>query len=417
MFGVSVLIVGHGVILLEILRLLDSEYMFCISVGSLAVTCSAFGCCVENSKLHSSGDLCSGAMLGSTVDTYSASVRDAFGRILHIFFGEVDSNPVASSPFSRRVGKCAQQISLLSCSRCDNISSIFTWLAALTKVRILGGTCVCEVHGQVPEELPPSQAAGTEYFSLDVEDMPAAGMQPGVLAEPRPQERVQRHTMEHIVDLVRVAPMVQVLDAPVPQMVDQLPDVVRFFDLLLPVPEQVIEVPKILLDDVPMRTAVRDTQLAEQLVEVPTIVSWSLLQLIAKQNVDMPVPGRGGGISSLQGFLPRQSSTGLDGSLERISERIVEQNVDFPVGGGPQEDFLPGQSSSASSSSPAGVHGSADGPGEGFFFFALFPKFKKCEVGFALTVGTAPRVEPIHPGSSCGRVLGGGASGQVPAAL
>ena len=34
------------------------------------------------------------------------------------------------------------------------------------------------------------------------------------------------------------------------QMVEQLPDVMRFFDFLLPVPEQVSEVPKILLDDV-----------------------------------------------------------------------------------------------------------------------------------------------------------------------
>ena len=50
-------------------------------------------------------------------------------------------------------------------------------------------------------------------------------------------------------------------------------------------------------------------------------------------------------------------------------------------------------------------------------FFALFSKLKKCDVGLALGVGTAPRVEPIHPGSSCGRVLGGGASGQVPATL
>ena len=33
-------------------------------------------------------------------------------------------------------------------------------------------------------------------------------------------------------------------------------------------------------------------------------------------------------------------------------------------------------------------------------FFALFPKIKKCEIGFALGVGTAPRVEPIHPVSS-----------------
>ena len=34
--------------------------------------------------------------------------------------------------------------------------------------------------------------------------------------------------------------------------------------------------PKILPDDVPMRTVVRDTQLAEQLVVVPTIVSFVL---------------------------------------------------------------------------------------------------------------------------------------------
>ena len=40
--------------------------------------------------------------------------------------------------------------------------------------------------------------------------------------------------------------------------------------------------PKILSDDVPMRTLVRQPQLAEQLVEVPTIVSWSLLQLIMR---------------------------------------------------------------------------------------------------------------------------------------
>ena len=78
----------------------------------------------------------------------------------------------------------------------------------------------------------------------------------------------------------------------------------RFFDTLLPVPEQCIEVPKILLDDVPMRTAVCDTQLAEQLVEVPTIISFSSLQRIVEQNVDIPVPGGGGRLAGLQGFLP-----------------------------------------------------------------------------------------------------------------
>ena len=113
-------------------------------------------------------------------------------------------------------------------------------------------------------------------------------------------------------------------------MVEQLPDVLQFFDTLLPDPELVIEVPKILPEDVPMRPLVRDTQLAEQLVEVPTIVSFSLLQRIREQNVGIPVPGCGGRIAGLQGFPPGQSSTALPSSQERISERIVEQIVDIP---------------------------------------------------------------------------------------
>ena len=53
----------------------------------------------------------------------------------------------------------------------------------------------------------------------------------------------------------------------------------RFFDTLLPVPEQVLEVPKILPDEVPMRTSVRHPQLVEQLVEVPTIISFVISTL------------------------------------------------------------------------------------------------------------------------------------------
>ena len=104
------------------------------------------------------------------------------------------------------------------------------------------------------------------------------------------------------------APVVQILDIPVPQMVEQLPDVLRFFATLLPVPEQDIVVPKIVLDDVPERTAVRDTHLAEQLVEVPTIISFSSLRRATEQFVDIPVPRRGGQHPGLQGFPPRQSS-------------------------------------------------------------------------------------------------------------
>ena len=51
----------------------------------------------------------------------------------------------------------------------------------------------------------------------------------------------QMRTMEQLADVV---PMVQILDIPVPQMVEQLADIMRFFDTLV-VPEQVIEVPKI----------------------------------------------------------------------------------------------------------------------------------------------------------------------------
>ena len=78
-------------------------------------------------------------------------------------------------------------------------------------------------------------------------------------------------------------------------MVEQLPDVHHFFATCLPVvAEQVIDVPKILLENIPSRRLCRDTQLAEQLVEVPTILSYSLLQRNVEHNVDIPVSGGGG---------------------------------------------------------------------------------------------------------------------------
>ena len=116
---------------------------------------------------------------------------------------------------------------------------------------------------------PPPQAAGTVYYPMDVDDVPAAsGSMPDRLLDVSgPQERVQRRTMEQIVDYVRVVPL---LDAPVPLMVEQLVDVLRFVDALVPVSEQVIEAPKIILENIPSRRLVRDPQLAEQLVDVPT---------------------------------------------------------------------------------------------------------------------------------------------------
>ena len=199
---------------------------------------------------------------------------------------------------------------------------------------------------------------------------PPQGSRPPCLAEPRgPQDQDQLRTMEQA---AAYAPTVQILDIPVPQMVEQLPDVLRIFATLLPVPEQVIEVPKIPPEDVPFRAVLRDPQLAEQLVEVPTIISYSSLQLNMEQNVDIPVPCRGGRNPGLQALLSRQSSTASQLSLERISERIAEQIVDFPVSRGGLQDFRPGQGSSSSLHVPARDQEGLDEPGEGGF--STFPK-------------------------------------------
>ena len=154
-----------------------------------------------------------------------------------------------------------------------------------------------------------------------------------------PQVGAQRHAVDQIVDV----PGLPTLDGPVPLMVEQLEDVLQILDALIPVAEQVIDVPKIFIERIPPRTSVRKPQLAEQLVEVPTIVSFSSLQRIMEQTVDIPVPCGGGRHADLQGFLRGQSSTG------------VKQIVDI---------HRPGQSSS-----------SADESGEGGF--STFPHPKK----------------------------------------
>ena len=53
----------------------------------------------------------------------------------------------------------------------------------------------------------------------------------------------------------------------------------------------------------PDANPVRDPQLVEQLVEVPTVLYF------LKQTVDVPFLGGGGRLADLQGFLPVQSST------------------------------------------------------------------------------------------------------------
>ena len=187
---------------------------------------------------------------------------------------------------------------------------------------------------------------------MDVDEVPATGSRPDRLAGVRPQERVQQHPVDH----VDTAPALPILDVPVPLVGEQLLDVLRFFDTLCPVAEQVIDVPKISLEDIPARRLCREPQLVEQLVEVPTVVSYSsLLQRIVQQHVDIPVPGGRGRLAGLQGSLPGQSSTAS-----------VEQIVHIPGGG--HQGLRPRQGSTASSSySPAGSDDDADEPCEGVF--------------------------------------------------
>ena len=160
----------------------------------------------------------------------------------------------------------------------------------------------------------------------------------------RPLPEVQRHAAAHIEDIV---PFVQILDVPVPQLGVRVVDLLREIDAPALV-EKVIAVPKISLGRVPQRSVCRRSRRAEQLVEVPTIVSYSSQQQrTAKQTIDIPVPhGRGdrdrGGGGGLRGLRPGQNSTAL-----------VEQNVDIPVphgrsgrvGHGGLQGFSQGQAS------------------------------------------------------------------------
>ena len=154
------------------------------------------------------------------------------------------------------------------------------------------------------QKTPLPRAASTVHFDL-FDDGDVLAARPPPLVEVRPQLGVQRHTSEQVVETF--VP-VQVLDAPVPQMgVVQVAEFMQQFDVLV-VAEQVIDVPRISLDRTQQRLGdcLRQPQTAEQLVEVPTIISYSSLQRSVEQNIEIPVSQRrrrrsGGLHSSLPG--------------------------------------------------------------------------------------------------------------------
>ena len=146
-------------------------------------------------------------------------------------------------------------------------------------------------------------------------------------------------------------------------MVELDVEVLSFLRSSLPaVAEQVIEVPALSLPVCAVQRVVPlDTQMAKQLVEVPTVSSVAVLQQqTVVRAVDVPVPHRGG--RRLQGSLPDQSATaseqiadisvrgGLHCSLPGTGSNSV-QIVDISSGG--QQDFHLGQGSIASSSAAA----------------------------------------------------------------
>ena len=150
-----------------------------------------------------------------------------------------------------------------------------------------------------------------EHQALRGQTRLPSGMRPALLVEVQPQGRVGRHFAEHLAEL---APLVQILDAPVPQVVDNVMDAFTFLDQ--PMTEQVIEVPRISCPPCPSRSQVPVPLTAEQLVEVPTVLSYSLLlQRTAEQTIDIAVPRRGGGArGGFQGFAQGQDSTAVCGA-------------------------------------------------------------------------------------------------------
>ena len=126
--------------------------------------------------------------------------------------------------------------------------------------------------------------------------------------------------------------MVQILDVLVPQVVDQLVGVLELSHAAIP--EQVIEVPKILCPSRPLRVALAATQMAEELVEVLVLASVVLAHGRVATGAEWcqvaaPWWDRD----------PRRDSPPAQGGMQvlgaaftfTIQEQIVDNAVDVPV--------------------------------------------------------------------------------------
>ena len=170
---------------------------------------------------------------------------------------------------------------------------------------------------------------------------------------------------------------------------------------ILHVPELVIEVPKI--SSSPRRSRRRRVpikQTVEQLVDVPTIVSFSSSFGNVEQNADIPAPHGRHGRGGREVFKVH--------ALDRIHQRFVEQNTltfQFLMVVAEEEVFAVNAQIRIQLLHPRTrlmlrmrfLQGG----------FALFSTEKKCEVGSALGVGTECGLYSVHAGGSSRRLLGG----------
>ena len=131
------------------------------------------------------------------------------------------------------------------------------------------------------------------YFNLD-DDVGVLAARPDRLLEVRPQPGVSRRTAKQNVDVFTYP----LLDMLVPQMGDQLVEVLRKIDTRSS--HLAIDVPKVFPDSAPLRRVEsRPPQLADQLVDVPTglTLSSSWRPLFTEEQIQRMVAGleRGGG--------------------------------------------------------------------------------------------------------------------------
>ena len=154
-----------------------------------------------------------------------------------------------------------------------------------------GGCARGAPHGDVRKN------PGTRYVSLG-DSVPELG-------------GTQRHTVEQIID---TAPGLPMLDVPVPLMVEQPAEVLHFFDTFSPVAEQVINVPKIILEDIRLRALVREPQLVPT---VPQTVGTPTLAFLRDFR-----PGGGQGPIAC-GAPPAQSGIQILDAVPAIQEQIA----------------------------------------------------------------------------------------------